>query len=821
MVLAAIAIANASADPDQATGLAAQIDERVEAIIRQLTLEEKVSLLGGVDGFYTRDIPHLGIPRLKMSDGPLGVRNYGPTTSYPAGLCLAATFDTELAHRYGTQMGRDARARGVHVWLGPGVNLARVPQCGRNFEYLGEDPLVAGLIAAELIKGIQKEGVVATVKHFAANEHESDRMKDSSVVDERTLRELYLKPFEIAVKEGQVWAVMCSYNKLNGTYAAEDPYLIQQVLKGDWGFRGIIMSDWGAVHSSLPTAKNGLDLEMPGPQFMNMRLLKPFLDSGELTTAAIDDKVRRLLRMTLAMEFEKRPQELADIPKADPASEALSDEEARKGFVLLKNDRHLLPLLPEKLKRIVVVGPNADPAVTGGGGSAYTTPNTPVSLLQAIKEALPNVEIAYSEGVADADNSYRSTAFYQLESPEMIGLKAEFFDNSVFSGEPKVTRVDEKLNLWWWDAPPAAGLPPTRYSIRWSGLLKPKATGEYLLFAGAGEGLKIKVGDDVIFDDLGKRWRGDQSKAMALTGGKSYPITVEAQITRRNGHVSVGLAPTGKILEAELPDEFVRSADAVIVSVGFNNHLETEGFDRPFDLPASQQALLQRMVTLSPKTVVLNNSGGPVYLTPFVARMGALIQAWYPGGTGNRPLVEMLLGKTNPSGKLPLSWPRQLEGTYYADAWPSKDETIPYSEGLFMGYRWFDAHQAEPLFPYGFGMSYTTFEFSRPVVRLAGRNIEVEVMVKNTGKVVGDEVVQVYTGYVKSRVERPVRELRGFQRVSLSPGESKSVHLSIPLDRLAYYDVPNHRWVVEPGEVVVSIGNSSRNLPFQKTLAIK
>lgn len=792
------------------------VESRVESTLRQMTLEEKITLIGGEDNFYVRGVPRLGVPRLRMSDGPVGVHNYGTTTAYPATLALAATFDEAIARRFGTAIGRDARARGVHIWLAPGVNLARVPQNGRNFEYLGEDPLVAGKLAVGIIQGVQSQGVVATVKHFAGNEHEDDRNRDSSVIDERTLRELYLRPFERAVKEGHVWAVMSGYNLLNGTYCAEHPWLVDQVLKKEWGFKGVFMSDWGAVHSTLGTLRHGLDLEMPGPEYLNQKTIKPLLEKGEVPMAALDEKVRRILRLTYAMEFDKRHQEDKSIPKVDATSEAAALAVAREGTVLLQNRNGVLPLDRARVRRILVVGPNAEPGSFGGGGSSYTAPPHKVNLVEAIRAAAGSgADVKFRLGVPDPIGAVRMTELFLPDKPTVKGVRAEYFANVRLEGTPAVVREDPRIDFAWKDAP-AAGLGRTQYSVRWTGLYRATKAGDHLFAARSDDGIRVSVDGKRVIDSWSDRGAATDAATVRLEAGKTYRVVVEYYQSGGDAEARFGIMPGGWSMERDLPAAEVKSADVVVIATGLNDRLEGEGFDRPFRLPTGQEALLRHVLALNPRTVVVNNSGGPVDLAEFAPRAGAILQAWYPGMNGNQAVAEILFGATNPSGKLPLSWPQTLKGTYYESAYPSKGRQMPYLEGLFMGYRWFDAKGKAPLFPFGAGLSYTTFALAKPEIRGTGDAIEVALRVKNTGRRAGTETVQVYSGYVKNdAIPRPVRELRAFARVALQPGEEKLVRLSIPKSDLAYYNVAEKGWTLEKGAVDVWVGTSSRNLPHR------
>lgn len=637
-----------------------------------MTLTEKIDLLGGT-GFGTRAIPRLGVPALQMTDGPVGVRNFGPAIAYPAPVCLAACFDPELARQYGVAIGKDCRSNGAHVWLGPGVNLSRVPQNGRNFEYFGEDPFLASRTAVNVVEGVQSQGVAATVKHFAANDEEADRTENSSNVDERTLRELYLKPFDAAIQEGGAWAVMAAYNKLNGAWCAENPWLLTTVLKEDWGFHGVAMSDWGATRSLVPSLNAGLDLDMGSGGFFNNVLVPPVVSSGQVSVAVVDDKVRRILRLIYSNDFDKRPQLDSSISHDDPANEAVALQIAREGTVLLKNRGGLLPLDPGRKRMILVVGPNAEKAVTGGGGSSYIDPIRKISLLEAIQaQAGPHDTVLY---------------------------------------EP-------------------------------------------------------------------------------LTDGK-------------------------------IPAAEVRSADVIIAVVGFNKEIEGEGRDRSFGLPLAQESMLEQIVALNPRVVVVNNSGAGVDMSAWVDKAGAIIQGWYPGGTGNQAIAEILFGKVNPSGKLPVSFPRTLKSTYYETAYPPVNGQVDYKEGLFMGYRWFDQNKVDPLFPFGFGLSYTTFRMDRFRFDPAGKDsATLTVHIRNTGRREGTETIQVYVHPKASQVVRPVKELKAFQRVSLKAGEDANVAIPLKLADVAYFDVKAHKWVLEPGRYDLLVGTSSRNLPLKGYLQI-
>src|SRR5271168_2673585 len=427
----------------------ADVEKRVESILHSMTLDEKISLIGGIDTFYTQAILRLGLPQLRMSDGPMGVHDYGPTTAYPAGIALAASWDTDLAKRVGETMGRDARARGVNFVLAPGMNIYRAPMNGRNFEYFGEDPYLASRIAVPLIEGIQAQGVIATAKHFVANNMEYGRMDHSSDVDERTLREIYLPAFEASVKEAKVGAIMDAYNLVNGVYMTQNGYLNNIILKKEWAFDGIVMSDWGATHDGIAAANGGLDLEMPSAQFMNRETLLPAIKRGQVSVAEIDDKVRRILRKAIEFGFYDRDQTDLAIPLYNQKGREVALEEARSGMVLLKNENGILPLDKNKIKMIAVLGPDAYPAVVGGGGSSLTKPFDSISYLEGISNYLgQGGRVVYTTDEASLEEVINVTKFVTAPGGSK-GLTGEYFNNDSLQGAPALVRTDEKISFHW------------------------------------------------------------------------------------------------------------------------------------------------------------------------------------------------------------------------------------------------------------------------------------------------------------------------------------------------------------------------------------
>ena len=689
---------------------AQDVERKVDAMLSKLSLAEKIELIHGVaDMELSPAMPKIGLPALRTSDGPMGVRSWGPSTAYAAGIGLAASWNRQLAGRVGASIGRDARARGVHILLGPGVNIYRAPMNGRNFEYFGEDPFLAGQIAAHYILGVQSQHVVATVKHYDANNSEFDRHNINAIIDERTLREIYLPAFEAAVKEGHVGAVVDSYNLINGEHATQNKYLNVDVLKEDWGFPGILMSDWDGTYDGVAAANAGLDVEMPTGKFMNAQTLLPAIEAGKVSVATIDDKVRRVLRVAEEFGFIDHEQVDAEIPLYNPPSEAVALASSLEGAVLLKNQGGLLPLDLRRVHTIAVIGPDAYPAEPTAGGSANVTAIAPVSFLQGLSHAAPHLKVLWSPGLKDA------------QTLQALGIPAD---------------TDRKQPGW-----------------------------------------------------TQQEW---EAKA---------------------------LAPETKKIAA--------LADVAVVTVGFDWSTETEGQDRTFHLPPGQEALIQAVASVNPRTVVVLTAGGSVSTAGWLEHVPALLDTWYAGSEGGTALAQLLLGSANPSGKLPISWwSREEDDPTFHSYYPapgSKD--VKYSEGVFVGYRADGRDGREPEFPFGFGLSYTRFAFSNltvtPAPASADGPITVSFKVSNTGTRAGAEVAQVYVSDPSATVPRPERELKGFERVVLKPGESRAVTVRLNRRSLAYWDTASHQWKVDSGRFAVRVGDSSENTPLEREFMVK
>jgi beta-glucosidase len=793
-------------------------DKRVESILGQMTTAEKIDMLGGVDAFFVRALPRLGVPRLQMADGPMGVRNGGPATA-TGGLALAASWNPALAERVGTEIGRDARAKGAHFLLAPGVNIYRSPLCGRNFEYMGEDPFLAARTAVGYIKGVQAQGVSATVKHFMGNNSEFDRHNTDSVIDERTMREIYLPTFEAAVKEAHVGAIMDSYNLVNGEHATQSSMLNNQIAKKDWAFDGIIMSDWSATYDAVGAANGGMDIEMPEGVFFNQKNLLPALEQKKVSMATIDDKVRRILRVAVRFGWLDREQEDLSIPRYNPQGREVALQVAREGMVLLKNEGSLLPIDKKKIRSVAVIGPDAYPAAAVGGGSAHVEPFAAVSFLQGLGDRL-GVPVYYARGLPSLDDMTFMTPLKTAATEGQDGVHAEYFSSKDLSGTPVLTRTE-----WRPYVRRGNQLPEGAQSSRRTGYFTPVAAGPHDVFVGStgedGGAYRLTIDDKVVFDN----W----TESRQLVGQTSLTLDAKPHkvVLEQHGRsewlgswLTFGILAHGAAVEPEAK-AIAAKADVVVLAVGFDAASESEGADRTFTLPPGQDALVEAILAANKNTVVVITSGGAVDMTRWIDRVPAVIQAWYPGQEGGTALEEIVSGEVDPSGRLPVTFERRWEDNPVHDSYyPAEGgQRVVYKEGVFVGYRGYEHNGTKPLFPFGYGLSYTTFTYANlAVAPAAAAGYTVSFDVKNTGTRAGAEVAQVYVGDAHAKVPRPAKELKGFAKLNLAPGEMKHVTVALDDRALSYYDVAGKRWRADGGPYDILVGRSSQQIELRGTL---
>jgi beta-glucosidase len=807
---------------------AAALDARVDSLLALMTLDEKVSLLSGVNNMDLPAIPRLGIPSLRMTDGPVGVRldDGHPTTAFPAAIAAAASFDDALASEVAAGMGEEVLALGRDVLLGPCVNIARVPQGGRNFESFGEDPYLAARLAASWVGGLQSRGALACVKHLAANNQETRRNTVNVRVSERALQELCLPAFHAAVRAG-TWGVMSSYNRVNGDHASQNAYLQDDVLKRVWGFRGFVVSDWGGTHSTVPAANHGLDVEMPSGEYFGRGQLQACVRAGTVSASTVDDKARRVLRAILGggvMDRARGGGRPDSAVVGGAAHRELALRQAREGIVLLRNDG----ILPLRARRVAVIGPNAA-AYAAGGGSSEVPPARVVTALDGLRQrGGAALDVTYAEGVKMPGEMAAMDVAW-LDPPSGHGgghgLLGEYFANDSLAGRPRATRVDHGVDFDWGGGAPARGLPVDHWSVRWTGSLRVPADGEYELATRADDGTRLWVDDRLLIDDWTDHGPVTRSARVTLTAGVAHRVRLEYFENGGGAMASFGciLPVAGGVPEAVAA---ARAADAVVLVLGACDRLEGEGNDRAsLELPDGQEALLDSVAAANPNVVVVLEIGSPVLADRWLAKTRALLQAWYPGQEGGLAIADVLLGRVSPSGHTPITWPHHWEDCPAYGHFPG-DEQVEYAEGIEVGYRYFDDHEIEPLFPFGFGLSYARFEYDSLVVDVRSAAADsplarVNFDVVNRGDCVAAAVPQLYVSDLSAPVPRPKRELKGFARVELAPGESRRVSLELSRDAFAWWSESAHAWTVSPGRFVIAVGASSRDLRLEREIALE
>jgi beta-glucosidase len=807
------------------------MEKKIDGLISQMTLAEKASLLAGFDMWHTAAIERLGIPALKVTDGPNGVRGaddiFSPTSvCFPVGVAMGATWNPALIRQVGASLAQSVKAKGAHVLLAPTVNIQRTPIAGRNFECYAEDPYLSGVMAAEFINGLQNEGVAACIKHFVANDQEYQRFSISAQVAERPLHEIYLEPFRLALQRANPWSMMSAYNRVNGVYASENDELLGNILKGKWQYDGLVMSDWFGTYSE-EVSGGGLDLEMPGPaRYMAADKVLAAVAEGELDEAVVDDKVRRLLRLAERVGAFDQPGVKPETVHDNPADRALARKTASEAIVLLKNENHVLPLDLEQITSIAVIGENARWAQIMGGGSAAVKPHYVVSPLDGIHErAGKQASVAYEFGTPIhrlpplLDVSWLTAA-----DGKTPGLTLEYFDNLELAGGAIKTAVIQKSFLsWFGTVNPHVDL--DNFSLRLSGTLRMPESGTYELhLAGQGKCRLVLDGEVRI-----ENWHEPAAEneisefvTLDLEGGRAYELVVEFCTVPnvRDRSVRVGCRPRIEGDPIQKAVDLAAKVDVAIVVAGLTHEWESEGYDRPdMDLVGKQNELIARVAAANPNTVVLLNAGSPLAM-PWVADVPAVLQIWYLGQETGHALADVLFGDVNPSGKLPVTFPQRLEDNPAFINYPGENGQVHYGEGIFVGYRYYDKKGVAPLFPFGHGLSYTTFAYHN--LRLNGASfgaddqILVSVDITNSGDQAGQEVVQLYIHDEQAKVARPIKELKAFAKVALQPGQTKTVSLSLNKQALAFYDPAGQDWVTEPGAFELLVGSSAADIRLRE-----
>lgn len=799
------------------------MSDRIEALLDAMTVEEQARLLAGADFWTTVPLERLGVPAVKVSDGPNGARGGGSlvgglkAASFPVGIALAASWNEGLVEEIAAALAEEALSKGARVLLAPTVNIHRSTLNGRNFECYSEDPLLTAGLAVAYVRGLQGKGVAATVKHFAGNESEFERTTISSEIGERALREVYLLPFEAAVKEAGVWAVMSGYNRLNGTFASESHWLLTQVLREEWGFDGLVMSDWFGSHSTAPTVNAGLDLEMPGPTRDRGAKLVAAVQAGEVSAATLRERAGNVLRLIERVGAFEEPAIAPEEAIDRPAHRALIRRAGAEGMVLLANDG-ILPLDPDRRGRLALIGPNAAEARIMGGGSAQLNPHYRVSPLEGISALLGPDRVGHAIGCTN----------YRLRPILRGPVTVEYFAAPDLAGPP-VHREERTDGEVMWLGQVAPGVDPARFSARLSATFIPEASGRHELgLVSAGLSRLLVDGERVV--DAWEAWRpgrnyfgeGNDEAVGTIDLVAGRPCRIEAEFAS-TGHKALGVKALRIGITLPLGDdaiqgavELARRSDAALLFVGLNGEWDTEGQDRPsLELPSRQNELVERVAAVQPRTVVVLQSGAPVTM-PWRTRVAAILQAWYPGQECGNALADVLFGKADPGGRLPQTFPHRLEDDPAFGNYPGENGRVHYREGIFVGYRHYERRGIQPLFPFGHGLSYTSFRFAN--LRLStdtlapGAPLTVTLDVTNTGDRTGQEVVQLYVRDPEAGVPRPEKELKAFAKLTLAPGETREVTLPLTMRSLAWFDEARAAWVAEPGLFELLVGASSTDI---------
>jgi len=836
-----------------ATGNA--VEARVSSILDNMSQSEKINFTRVNDGHMIPSLLKWGIKGTVAYDSSMGVHVNNATfgAQYPSQSALAATWSINRAKEFGLAIAYETRISGGQQMLSPGVNLYRTPYNGRSAEYAsGEDPFIGAVLAPAIVNAIQAQGIQASGKHYLANEQEANRQAVNVVVDERTLRELYLPGFESMVKNANVASIMCGFNKVNGDYACENHHLITDVLKGEWGYQGTVISDFNAIHNAFKGAWAGTDIDMPsGLQFTEANLM-PYVWSGQLSQNVIDDKVKRNLRAIVSYDFQENLNTARTLDHPEYGQRA-SLNTARESIVLLRNEKTSAgkPLLPlARTAKIAVIGDWANQAPASPFGTANSPPNSYVTELSGLQQlASSSANVTY---LPELSLNAKASAWYQpavgSNNVNNAGVKAEYFANTSFSGSPVVTRIEPGVNLNWTTGTnetnagttAVSGFSPSpgAFSARFSATIKPTVSGAQVFKVRADGPYKLWVNDELVLQSDGVPYSGDvvnalttSGKTPALVAGKSYSVKLEYQRIQGNFIPALGGVTGVQMSWAALrPPKDLAKYDAVVIATGSNYEHEGEGSDHGFELPDQQAELISFVTKANPNTIVVMHGGGGADMQPWSNKVGASLQAWFPGQQGGQALAEILFGKVNPSGKLPITIDKKIEDNPSYASYPDPaayrgDNALTemtYSEGLYMGYRGYDKKHAKPLYPFGYGLSYTTFDYSdlklSTNVMAPGSTVDVTFKVTNTGEKAGFEVAQLYVHPNNPAVDRPEKELKGFTKVYLQPGESKTVSIPIDSRSLAYYVEKTDSWDVDAGKFKILVGPDSETLPLDRTL---
>lgn len=799
-------------------GRAQERDAKVEALLEQLTVEEKVSLCSG--GFsHFKGVPRLGIPDVGWCDGPRGPNGRAGATAFPAGILFGATWNPAIVERAGAVMGEELRAMNRSILLGPACNILRDPLCGRFFEYYTEDPCLNSALTVAQVRGIQSQGVAACLKHYACNNREHNRNHYMSVIDDRTMHEIYLPAFRAAVEEADVQTVMTSANGMNYEFVSDSRKMLTDILKNRWGFRGFVMTDWLQTRSTEKAAFAGLDVSMPGGDKCGFgTALLDAVRAGRVSMETIDDKVRRILRVYDYIGILDREDRSAGATISTPEHHRTALEIAEQGIVLLKNDRGALPMDEKRLKNVLVIGPNADKrfCLGGMGGSSWMESTYEVTVLQGIRRLLGEERVTYISSDELGDFKPLSSEMSQ----DGTGFTARYFVQG--SDDPVLTRTEPKIDFMWEMKAPDPSIRPEDFrEARFELKFMPPADGKYTFRFTAGGGIAYVYNNEWAGAPVTIAHPGKGEGTVSANLDLKKDVMLRLCVIYRKGTGDAALRVEWQSPQTELASQqwkrierAARKADAVVFVGGIDHSLDTEGRDRvSLAFPQLQQTLIERLAALNRRTHVVLINGSPLEIGNWLPRVASLVEAWYPGMEGGTAVANILFGRTNPSGRMPFTWPRKLEDAPCRKLAWEDNGTILYSEKLQVGYRYFDTAETDPEFTFGYGLSYTTFEYGDFEVRKTeGAKAAGSVTVTNTGSCDGYETVQLYVRPLEPSVERPQHELKWFRKLFVPAGETVRVDFELGAEAFSCYDVARGDWRVDAGAYEIEVCRDSRTI---------
>lgn len=840
-------------------------EERAQLLVEAMTLEDKIDFItGNVNnyyGFYNEGLDKYGIPALQMADGPVGVRIANPevqnkqSTALPSAIGLAATWNTETAEKYGDLIGNEAHNTTHNVMLGPGLDIARNAFGARNFESLGEDPYLQGLMATSYVNSLQSNNVLVTAKHYLLNNQEKDRFTSDSQASERAINEIYARPFASVIENADLGSVMCSFNQVNSTYACENPDLLTDLLRDNLNFEGFVMSDYGANVSTANSINAGLDLETPGEPFgLWGDQLQQAVADGQVKEETIDQSAYRILYQMFDKGLFDNPAQNNPIDIA--AHGEIARQIAAETMVLLQNDNKTLPLNTDKLDSIAVIGPDADTASAAGGGSSLVNPTYTVSPLEGIKSrAGADIQVKYAPGtdsisagdILPGPNAVPSSFLLPQAGSNENGLQATYWSNKNMEGDPVFEHTAKQVNLnlgfYNYDGFNAQSskldsLPTSlngMMSARYTGVINVPKSGDYTLSTTSYGSSKVYIDGNLVIDNAGEKL-GTVEKTVSLEAGKNYDVKIEYKTDYKDatgndngGQLRFGWEASDNVVDKKMADavELAKKSDAAVI---VTRTYDSEGYvDRSdMELPNNQEQLIKEVAKVNKDVVVVNESGIAVKMGDWKDKVDSIVQAWYPGQEQGNAIADVLFGDVNPSGKLPVTFPVDEDSTPVnsEEQYPGVDEVTKYTEDIFVGYRGFEQGGIKPAFSFGHGLSYTEFGYKKLKTKVTRSNkakdqtVEVTLNLKNTGDVTGSEVVQVYTGKLPTNTETAPKQLAGFEKVELKPGKTKKVTIKLDPKAFSYYDEAKNEWVTPTGNVPIYVGSSSSDIRLKGNVQI-